>query len=206
MEEKSEFDDFLQNKDKYISRMRNDKIYECRNEIYFFSIMCGIQIKYFVLTIYSSKCYKTKKDEINLQIINENGKGNFGVLLGRNKKNEKVKNFSPIVYKKDNGVSDEELLRIKKIICGINPDSKEEVKFEDFEIKKVISGKTDKALDSRQRRSKWNLFTLYTVEKKLEKLYDYYEVVKNNNTLKNNKKVDYSKLMECNKLSSIIHR
>ena len=123
MEEKSEFDDFLQNKDKYISRMRNDKIYERRNEIYFFSIMCGIQIKYFVLTIYSSKCYKTKKDEINLQIINGKGKGNFGVLLGRNKKNEKVNNFSPIVYKKDNGVSDEELLRIKKIICGINPDS-----------------------------------------------------------------------------------
>ena len=70
-------------------------------------------------------------------------------MLGRNKKNEKVNNFSPIVYKKDNGLSDEELLRIKKIICGINPDSKEEVKFEDFEIKKVISGKTDKALDSR---------------------------------------------------------
>ena len=57
-----------------------------------------------------------------------------------------------------------------------------------------------------QRRSKWNLFTLYTVEKKLEKLCDYYKVVKNNSTLKDNQKVDYSKLMECNKLSSIIHR
>ena len=83
MEEKSEFDDFLQNKDKYISRMRNDKIYERRNEIYFFSLMCGIQIKYFfVRRINSSKCLKTKKDEINLQIINGKGKGNFGVLLG----------------------------------------------------------------------------------------------------------------------------
>ena len=178
MEEKSEFDDFLQNKDKYILKIRNEKIYECRNEIYFFSIMCGIQIKYFVIN--SSKCYKNKKNEVNY--------------------------FSPLIYKKGNGETDEELLRIKKIICGINPDSKEEVKFEDFEIKKVISGKTDKALDSRQRRSKWNLFTLYIVEKKLEKLYDYYKVVKNNNTLKDNKKVDYSKLMECNKLSSIIHR
>ncbi len=72
MEEKSEFDDFLQNKDKFVSRMRNDKIYEYRNEIYIFSIMCGVQIKYFVLIINSSKCYKTKKDEINLQIFNTN--------------------------------------------------------------------------------------------------------------------------------------
>ena len=49
-----------------------------------------------------------------------------------------------MVYKKDNGVSDEELLRIKKIIYGINPESKEEVNFEDFEIKKVISWKKEK--------------------------------------------------------------
>ena len=34
---------------------------------------------------------------------------------------------------------------------------------------------------------------------------DYYKVVKNNITLKDNKKVDYSKLIECNKLRSIIH-
>ena len=124
MEEKSEFDDFLQNKDKFVSRMRNDKIYEYRNEIYIFSIMCGVQIKYFVLIINSSKCYKTKKDEINLQIFNENGKGNLGVLIDHYKKNEKVNNFSPIVYKKGNSVFDEELLRIKKIIYDINTDSK----------------------------------------------------------------------------------
>ena len=48
MEEKSEFEDFIQNKDQYISEMRNDKIYGTGNEIYFFSIMCGIKIKYFL--------------------------------------------------------------------------------------------------------------------------------------------------------------
>ena len=37
------------------------------------------------------------------------------------------------------------------------------------------------------------------------KVCDYYKVVKNNIPLKDNKKVNYSKLMECNKLSSIIH-
>ena len=37
------------------------------------------------------------------------------------------------------------------------------------------------------------------------KLCDYYKVVKNNIILNDNKKVDYSKLMECNKLSNIIH-
>ena len=37
------------------------------------------------------------------------------------------------------------------------------------------------------------------------KVYEYYKVVKNNIFLKDNKKVDYSKLMEYNKLSSIIH-
>ncbi len=74
-----------------------------------------------------------------------------------------------------------------------------------MKLKKVISGKTVKALFSKQGRSEWNLFTLYSVEKKLVKVCDYYKVVKNNITLKDNKKVDYSKLMECNKLSSIIH-
>ena len=39
------------------------------------------------------------------------------------KGNEEVNHFSPLIYKKDNGLSDEELLRIKKIICGINPES-----------------------------------------------------------------------------------
>ena len=63
---------------------------------------------------------------------------------------------------------------------------------------KVISGKTVKALGSRQERSEWNLFTLYSVKKNLVKVYDYYKVVKNNITLKDNKKEDYSKLMECN--------
>ena len=118
----------------------------------------------------------------------------------------KINHFSPLIHRKGNGVTDEELLRIKKIICGINPDSKEEVNFEDFEIKKVISRKIVKALVSKQGRSEWNLFTLYSVKKNLVKVCDYYKVVKNNITLKNNKKVDYSKLMECNKLSSIIHR
>ena len=59
--------------------MRNDKIYGTGNEIYFFSIMCGIKIKYFLRTINSSICNKTKKDEINLQKLNKNGKGNFGL-------------------------------------------------------------------------------------------------------------------------------
>ena len=70
---------------------------------------------------------------------------------------------------------------------------------------KVISGKTGKALGSRQGRSEWSLFTLYSVKKNLVKVCDYYKVVKNNIPLKDNKKVNYSKLMECNKLSSIIH-
>ena len=87
MKEKSELDDFIQNKGEYISEMRNDIIYGAGNEIYFFSIMCGIQIKYFVRINNSSKCYKTKKDEINLQIFNKNRKGNFGVLLDYYKKN-----------------------------------------------------------------------------------------------------------------------
>ena len=46
-------------------------------------------------------------------------------------------------------------------------ESKEEVNFDNFEIKKEISGKTDKPLGSRQGKSKWYLFTLYNVEKKL---------------------------------------
>jgi hypothetical protein len=37
------------------------------------------------------------------------------------------------------------------------------------------------------------------------KLYDYYQIVKNNIILKDNKKVDYSKLMEYIKLRSLIH-
>ena len=37
------------------------------------------------------------------------------------------------------------------------------------------------------------------------KLYDYYKIVKNNIILNDNKKVDYSKLIEWNKLSKIIH-
>ena len=33
---------------------------------------------------------KTKKDEINLQIFNKNGKGNFGLLLDYYKKKMKM--------------------------------------------------------------------------------------------------------------------
>ena len=185
--------------------MRNDKTYGSGNEIHIFSTMCGIQIKYFVRTINSSKCLKKKKDEINVQIFNEKGIGNFGVLLDYYKKNEKVNHFSPLIYRKGNGISDEDLIRIKKIICGINPDSKDVINFEDFEIKDVISGKTGKKLGSRQGRSVWNLFTLYSVEKKIVKLCDYYKVVKSNVILNDSNKVDYSNLMNCNKLSNIIH-
>ena len=70
--------------------------------------MCGIQIKYFVRTN-SIKCYKTKKDEINLQIFNKNRKGNFGVLLDYYKKKENVNHFSPLIHWKDNGITNEEL-------------------------------------------------------------------------------------------------
>ena len=52
--------------------------------------------------------------------------------------------------KKGKGISDEDLIRINKIICGINPDSKDVINFEDFEIINIISGKTGKKLGSRQ--------------------------------------------------------
>ncbi len=59
-----------------------------------------IQIKFFERTINSSKCLKTKKDEINVQIFNEKGIGNFGILLDYYNKNEQVNHFSPLLYKK----------------------------------------------------------------------------------------------------------
>ena len=61
MKKESELDDFVQDKNKYIARMRNDKTYGSGNEIHIFSTMCGIQIKYFVRIINSSKCLKKKR-------------------------------------------------------------------------------------------------------------------------------------------------
>ena len=56
------------------------------------------------------------RNEINLQIFNKNGKGNFGVLLDYYKQNENVNHFSPLIHRKGNGIIDEKLLRIKKIV------------------------------------------------------------------------------------------
>ena len=69
--------------------MRNEKIYRSGNEIHIFSIICGIPSRFFVRTINSSKCLKTKKNEINVQIFNEKEIGNLGILLVYYKKMNK---------------------------------------------------------------------------------------------------------------------
>ena len=40
-------------------------------------------------------------------------------------------------------------MKIRKIICGIDSKSNEEIDFSKFEIKNVISGKTGKVIGSR---------------------------------------------------------
>ena len=69
--------------------------------------------------INSSKCLKSKKDEVRKIEMNENGKGNFGLLLDIYKNHEDVNHYSSLRYKKGNGISDEYLKKIKKIICSI---------------------------------------------------------------------------------------
>ena len=58
--------------------------------------------------------------------MNEKGKDNFALLLDIYKNNEDVNHYSSLKYKKGNGISDEYLKKIKKIICGINPNSNKE--------------------------------------------------------------------------------
>ena len=51
--------------------MRKDKIYGTGTEAQIFSIICGIKIMYYMRTINSSKCLKSKKDEVRKIEMNE---------------------------------------------------------------------------------------------------------------------------------------
>ena len=148
--------------------MRNDKTFGTGTEAQVFSIICGIKIEYFMRIINSSKCLKNKNDQVKEIIINEKGIGNFGLLLDIYKNHENVNHYSSLRYKKGNGISNEKLIQIRKIICGIDPKSNEEIDFSKFEIKNVISGKTGKVIGSRQGKSEWKLFTLYSKNKKIK--------------------------------------
>ena len=68
-------------KNKYLSRMRNDKIFGTGTEEQVFSVIYGIKIMYFMRMINSSKCLKTKKDQVRNIVMNENGIDKFGLLL-----------------------------------------------------------------------------------------------------------------------------
>ena len=59
----------------------------------------------------------------------------------------------------------------------IDPNSNEEIDFSKFEIKNVISGKTGKVIGSRQGKSEWKLFTVYSRIKKLKEYNNYYRVI-----------------------------
>ena len=145
-------------KNNYLSRMRNDKTFGTGTEAQVFSIICGIKIMYYLRIINSSKCLKNKNDQVKEIIINEKGIGNFGLLLDIYKNHENINHYSSLRYKKGNGISNENLIKIKKIICGIDPKSNDEIDFSKFEIKNVISGKTGKVIGSRQGKSEWKLF------------------------------------------------
>ena len=191
-------------KNNYLSRMRNDKTFGTGTEAQVFSIICGIKIMYYLRIINSSKCLKDKNDQVKEIIINEKGIGNFGLLLDIYKNHENINHYSSLRYKKGNGISNENLIKIKKIICGIDPKSNEEIDFSKFEIKNVISGKTGKVIGSRQGKSEWKLFTVYSRIKKLKYSNNYYKVIQNNEKLDIKKKVNYNNIIECIKLSNLL--
>ena len=155
-------------KNNYLSRMRNDKIIGTGTEAQVFSIICGIKNIYYLRMINNSKYLKTKNDQVKEIIINENGIGNFGLLLDIYKNHENINHYSLLRYKKGNGISNENLIKIEKIISGIDPKSNEEIDFSKFEIKNVISGKTGKVLGSRQGKSECKIFAVYSRTKRLK--------------------------------------
>ena len=191
-------------KNNYLSRMRNDKTFGTGTEAQVFSIICGIKIMYYLRIINSSKCLKNKNDQVKEIIINEKGIGNFGLLLDIYKNHENINHYSSLRYKKGNGISNENLIKIKKIICGIDPKSNDEIDFSKFEIKNVISGKTGKVIGSRQGKSEWKLFTVYSRIKRLKYSNNYYKVIQNNEKLDIKKKVNYNNIIECIKLSNLL--
>ena len=142
-------------KKSYLDRMRKDKEFGTGTEIQIFSIICGIKIIHYTRYINNSKCLKTKNDKIIKLVINENGIGNFGLLLDRYINLENINHYSPLIYKKGNGISEENLMKIKKIICD-NPNSNEEIDLRKFEDKKIISCKTDKIKGNIQHKNEWN--------------------------------------------------
>ena len=123
--------------------MRNDKIYGSGIELEVFSIICGIKIKCFRRKINISK---TKKDQVEKIIINEKGIGNFGLLLDFYQNNENLNHYSSLRYKKGNGISNENLIKIRNIIYSSAPKSNEEIDFSKDANKNVTSGETGKII------------------------------------------------------------
>ena len=142
-------------KKSYLDMMRKDKEYGTGTEIQIFSIICGIKIILYTRYINNSKCLKTKNDKIGKLEINENGIGNFGLLLESYINQENINHYSPLIYKKGNGITVENLMKIKKIICGIDTNLNEEIDFNKFEDKKNISSKTDKIKVNIQHKNEW---------------------------------------------------
>ena len=143
IENKSEANYFNVEKKDYLSNMRNDKIYGSGIELEVFSIICGIKIKCFRRKINISK---TKKDQVEKIIINEKGIGNFGLLLDFYQNNENLNHYSSLRYKKGNGISNENLIKIRNIIYSSAPKSNEEIDFSKDANKNVTSGETGKII------------------------------------------------------------
>ena len=102
----------------------------------------------------------------------------------------KILTMSSLRNKKGNGISNENLIKIRKIIYGIDPKSYEVIDFSKFEIKNAISCKTGKVIWSRQCKSEWKLFSVYSISKRLKDSYNYYRVIQNNGKLDIKKKVN----------------
>ncbi len=68
----------------------------------------------------------------------------------------------------------------------------------------MISGKTGKVIGSRQGKSEWKLFTVYSRIKKLKEYNNYYRVIQDNRKLDIKKKVNYNNIIECIKLSNLL--
>ena len=54
----------------------------------------------------------------------------------------------------------------------------------------MISCKTGKVIWSRQCKSEWKLFSVYSISKRLKDSYNYYRVIQNNGKLDIKKKVN----------------
>ena len=160
---------------------------------------------YYLRIINSSKCLKTKENQVKKIEMNKNGIGNFDLLIDIYKNYENVNHYSSLRYKKGNGISIEKLIKIKKIICGIAPNLNEEIDFNKF-VKNVISGKTPKVTGSRQGKSECKLFTIYSRIKKLANSYNYCRVIQNNSKFDIKKKVNYSNIIDWIKLSTSLEQ